>query len=167
MRFTKQDLQHSAHGLTLINRHDQQGLGSELPANRCFNPWVGLGIFDTQNLTTHLGVVGRDTQCGRYMPPCIRSGTSDSGPVDQLVPLDHADRYSSGIGHVSRVVGNQVHRVIHVEIACRDQSLNFDDGGERLSIHPAFLHCKCGGQKLLERFAIEAGIRAHTGFLQV
>ena len=44
------------------------------------------------------------------------------------------------------------------EFAPRDQSLDFHNRGERLAIYLTLLHRKCGGQKLLESFAIEAGM---------
>ena len=48
------------------------------------------------------------------------------------------------------------------EFAPRDQSLDFHNRGERLAIYLTLLHRKCGGQKLLESFAIEAGMGTHA-----
>src|ERR1700684_4404497 len=55
-----------------------------------------------------------------------------------------------------------MHGAIHVEISPRDQLLGFHNEGERLSVHLALLHRKCTGQKLLEGFAIEAGMCTHV-----
>jgi predicted PhzF superfamily epimerase YddE/YHI9 len=52
----EEDLQHSRHGAIVINRQDEEGLGFELPANGRFNPRVGPGILDSQNLASRLVV---------------------------------------------------------------------------------------------------------------
>ena len=161
VRLAEEHFQHSHHGGVAINRQDQHGLGLELPANGRFNPRVGLGILDSQNLASRL-VVRRNTQYGRHVPPDIRGSTSASGPVHQLIPLQQSDGDSVGVGDVLRTVGDQAHGPIHVRCAGRNRPLEFEQGRKRLSVHPTLLHGKCVGQKVLEGFAIDAGMVTHT-----
>src|SRR5438132_14289141 len=73
----KKDFHRSGHGPTTINRHDEEGLSAELPANRGFDPGVGLSILDTQNLTARV----RDAEGRLYISPYVSGSTSASGPV--------------------------------------------------------------------------------------
>ena len=56
MCLAEQYLQYSCQASDVINRQDQKRLGTELPTNSRFNPCVCLGVLDTQNLTSSLGV---------------------------------------------------------------------------------------------------------------
>ena len=103
-----------------------------------------------------------DSQCDHWTPPYISCGTSAASPVNQLISLQQTNGNTSGVGHVSGTLDDQVHRPVHIEFPLRDQSLDFDNGRERLTIHPTLLHRKCIGQKLLERLVVETGIGAHT-----
>src|SRR4029077_4955018 len=68
----------------------------------------------------------------------------------------------SGVGRVSSTLHQAVHRTIHVEISVPEHPLDFHHGGERLAIDLTLLNRKCVGQKLLERFLIDAGMVTHT-----
>ena len=161
MRFIKEHIQHTRHRAVVINRQDEQGVCSELPANCRFDPPIGLGILDTQNLAARRVVHG-DTQCGHHMSPYISHTTAASGPVNQLISFQQTDSDSRGVGDVSGTYRDQVHGPIHVPLARRNRLLEFDNGSERLIIHPPLRHCKCVGQKPLEGFGIESGVGSHT-----
>jgi len=77
----KKDLNGSDHGPTTTNRHDEEGLSAKLPANRGFDPGVGLSILDTQNLTARVC----DAEGRLYIPPYVSGSTSASGPVNEIV----------------------------------------------------------------------------------
>src|SRR6202042_3887330 len=66
------------------------------------------------------------------------------------------------MGHVAGTVDDQMHHPSGVKLTFCKQALEFDNGGERLSIHATLLHSKCIGQELLERFAIEGGTGTHA-----
>src|SRR5580693_2995898 len=66
------------------------------------------------------------------------------------------------MGHVACAVNDQMHHPSGVKLTFCNQALEFDNGGERLSIHATLLHSKCIGQELLERFAIEGGTGTHA-----
>src|ERR1035441_3191144 len=101
VRFIREHIQHSRHCAVVINRQDEQGVCSELPANCRFNPPIGLGILNTQNLAAR-NVVPGDTQCGHDMLPYISHTTAASSPVYQLISLQQADSDSRGVGDVPR-----------------------------------------------------------------
>jgi hypothetical protein len=67
------------------------------------------------------------------MPPYVSDSTSAPGPVNQLISFQETDGDSSGVGHVSRTLGDQMYGPIHVALVRRDRLLEFDKGGERLS----------------------------------
>src|ERR1700722_6446089 len=66
------------------------------------------------------------------------------------------------MGDVAGAVDDQMNHPSGVKLTFYNHALQFDNGGERLSIHATLLHSKCIGQKLLERFAIEGGTRTHA-----
>ena len=77
----KKDFHRSGHGPTTTNRHNEEGLSAKLPANRGFDPGVGLSILDTQNLTARVC----DAEGRLYIPPHVSGSTSASGPVNEIV----------------------------------------------------------------------------------
>src|SRR5437879_9993207 len=76
----KKDFHRSGHGPTTTNRHDEEGLSAKLAANRGFDPGVGLGILDTQNLTARVC----DTEGRLYIPSYVSGRTSASGSLHQI-----------------------------------------------------------------------------------
>jgi hypothetical protein len=74
------------------------------------------------------------------VPPDITDSTSISSPVHQLISSSQSDGDSSGVGNVSRTVGHQMHGAIDVGFARCDRPLEFEKGGERLSVHCTLLH---------------------------
>jgi hypothetical protein len=67
-----------------------------------------------------------------------------------------------GVGRVSSTLHQAVHRTVHIQISVPEHPLDFHHGGERLAIDLTLLNRKCVGQKLLERFLIDAGMVTHT-----
>ena len=83
VRLAEKDFQQSRHAALTKDGQDQQGFRSALPADRCFYPYICLGILDAQNLERNLAA-RRDTQYSWEALPHIRSSTSAPGSVNQL-----------------------------------------------------------------------------------
>ena len=148
MGFAEADVEHTSYRALEINRQDQERVSSELATNVGFDPSVGLGVLNTENLTVRLRR-GGGRQRGRHSPSDADRAAPGAGAVPEVAGIDQRDRGSSGVSDGSRRFDDVTHGAIQAESSAADGALDFHDIGEASGIDLTFLHRKSVGQKLL------------------
>src|ERR1700722_20710470 len=95
MGFAEADVEHSSYRALEINWQDKERVGSELATNVGFDPSVGLGVLNTENLAVCPRRGGR-RQRGRHSPSDADRAAPGAGAVPEVISIDQSNGDSRG-----------------------------------------------------------------------